>query len=292
MTDLGNGIAEELVFFPCGDEELSGVLTSPSEPNGHVVVVSWGAAAIPSSGPNQLRTRMARSLAADGYHCLRFDYVGMGESSGAYRTPTMTGSYADQIIAASTWLATRGFERVLLLGNCFGAWSSLMAAPSVTDLEGLVLSNPPVRRDHTQVRSAKAPLGWWVRRIKALQLSKLKSSQHRAAYRRLVKGKVTSLVGSETVDTQFVDAVQELFERGVPTLFTHQDDGFGQDLEAELENGLRESIEKGPRPSRAIKLEGHISGNIAAQASLIEAVRYWLRDLHATESRPEPAQLA
>lgn len=285
MTILSNGISEEGVFFSCGEQTLAGVFTSPSEPNGHAVLIEWGAGTLPSSGPNQVRTRMARALAADGYHCLRFDHMGVGESTGEYDPPTLSTPFIEQIVAATTLLETRGLERITLVGNCFGAWSCLMAAPSVPGLEGLVMSGPPVRRNHYQARGANASMRFWVRGLKGLKLSKLKNARHRNAYRQLVKGKLGSLAGVQPRDTRFVDAMQGVFERGVPSLLIHQDDAFGADLVAELDHGLRDAINDAPPPTRVVALDGYIPRNFSAQSSLIEDVRRWLSEVRMTESR-------
>ena len=91
---------EEPVFF--GREgELFGVLTPAASParGVGVALMNWGA--WEPAGPDQLWTRLARRLAADGFDCLRYNARGVGESAGrtaefhAARPPLMWSSEAN-----------------------------------------------------------------------------------------------------------------------------------------------------------------------------------------------------
>ena len=161
-----SNVEERLVFFPCGDAALAGVLTVPREANGRTILIPWGAGAFPSSGRNRLRTRLRRTLAEEGFYCFRFDYLGVGESDGEYRTPDMDRPNTEEIVAASAWLTSQGLGRITIVTNCFGGWSSLMAAPKILGLEGFAAVNPPVRRDHDQVRAGDGSLLWWINKIR------------------------------------------------------------------------------------------------------------------------------
>ena len=142
-------VEEEPAFFPFGDLMLAGILTAPSTPNGVVVVIPFGSALYSSAGPNRLRAHLARLVAASGYHAFRFDYQGVGESEGQHRPPDMENPYCEEIAAACAWLATQGLSRVIIVANCFGAWSSLMAAPSISGLEAVALVNSPVTVEYS-----------------------------------------------------------------------------------------------------------------------------------------------
>ena len=66
------------VRFPVADERAFGILTEPLGTARGIGVVLLNA----TSDRNRLQTRLARRLAAIGFHVLRFDYRGFGESSG------------------------------------------------------------------------------------------------------------------------------------------------------------------------------------------------------------------
>jgi pimeloyl-ACP methyl ester carboxylesterase len=282
-------IEEQLVFFPCGETTLAGILAIPMEPNGRTVVIPWGSGTFPSSGRNRIRARLARTLATDGFHTFRFDYRGVGESEGDYVKPHLAKPNTDEIIAACAWLTSQGLSQVVLVANCFGGWSALMAAPSIPGLKGVAVVNSPVRRDHRQVRGTWR---WWASRLKKVRLGKLRSAKHRAAYRKLVTNKASSLLrhrsrtdstGSDESGSRrsFSEAVHYLLDNGIPLLLVYGDGDFRSDLESELDNGLRKAIERVGSPTRLVTVVGRLGdlASLAAQDELLDGVIPWPREL-------------
>src|SRR5688572_16871199 len=96
--------AEELVFFPCADISLAGILATPLHPNGLAVVLPWGGGSFPSSAQNRVRARLARTLAERGFYTFRFDNIGVGESEGQYRKADLAKPNTEEILAASAFL--------------------------------------------------------------------------------------------------------------------------------------------------------------------------------------------
>jgi len=270
------GLEERLVFFPCGALSLAGILTVPPEPNGRTVLIPWGAGPFPSSGRNRVRARLARTLAAEGFHSFRFDYPGVGESEGEFRSVDMAAPNTEEIVAASTWLTSQGLPRIVVVGHCFGGWSSLMAAPMIPGLEGMAVLNAPVRRDHEQVASWQ----WWATRLKRLTVRKLRSAERRARYRKLVAAKASSLFGSASSGTRFSRAVGYLLDRRIPVLLMYGDDDFRADFESELDRGLRAAMEKADPPTRLITVSERLGGaSLGSQAALLKGVVPWLHEL-------------
>ena len=282
-------IEEQLVFFPCGGTNLAGILAIPSEANGGTVLIPWGSGAFPSSGRNRIRAHLARALAAQGFHTFRFDYRGVGESDGDYRKPHLAEPNTDEILAAAAWLASEGLSHIVVVANCFGGWSSLLAAPMIPGLEGMAVVNAPVRRDHQQVRGTWR---WWASRLKKVRLGKLRSAKHRAVYRKLVATKASSLIGLRSSakltgsdgsrsSKSFSQAVRYLLDHRIPVLLMYGDGDFRPDLESELDRGLRSAIEKAGPPSRLITVKGRLEGlgSLAAQEDLLNCVVPWPLEL-------------
>ena len=207
---------EQPLFFPYGDLSLSGVLTLAPEPNGRTVLLTWGPSLVSSAGVNRVRARIARALAAEGYHSFRFDYPGIGESQGTYGRPSRTTPLADEVTGVADWLASAGHDRLLILGNCLGGWSALVAASRIPQLEGMFLVNPPVKRDHKQVRAAEEGWRWWVAGLRKVSISKLRNPAQRAKYRKMLAAKGSAVVGSTSNDQRFPQAVRAVLDRGVP----------------------------------------------------------------------------
>jgi pimeloyl-ACP methyl ester carboxylesterase len=274
-------IEERLVFFPSGTSSLAGILTVPSQPNGRTVLIPWGTSTAPSSGINGVRARLARTLADEGFHSFRFDYPGVGESDGDYRVGQMSSPLVEEIEAACTWLAGQGLERIVIVANCFGGWSGLMAAPKLAGLEGMVIVNPPVRRDHKQVRAADEGWQWWVKRLKRFRFKKVRSAEYRAQSRKLLAAKGSSLAGTGSRDKRFSNAVRHLLDRRIPILVIYGIHDFLADFESELEQGLGAAMEQAGPPTRyvtvPVRLEGFAS--LDAQAFLLGEVVPWLHSL-------------
>lgn len=282
------GAEERLVFFPCEGACLAGVLTLAPEPNGRTILIPWGAGAFPSSGRNRIRARLARTLAELGFHAFRFDYLGVGESDGEYQKPDLARPNIKEIVAASEWLTSEGFSRIVVVGHCFGGWSSLLAAPMIPGLEGMVVVNAPVRRDHKQIRRSWR---WWASRVKKLTLKKLLSAEHRAAYRKLVRAnassamrspsKAPSTVGLGPSTARFSSAVTHLLKHRIPLLLMYGDDDFRVDLEIELDRGLNAAITKAGPPTRLITVPEHLEGcaSLDAQDALLKGIVPWLQEL-------------
>jgi pimeloyl-ACP methyl ester carboxylesterase len=277
---IPESIEERLVFFPFGATSLAGILAVPAEPNGRTVLIPWGGGAYPSSGRNRLRTRLARTLAEQGFHSFRFDYRGVGESDGDYRRPDMAAPNTEEVVAACAWLASQGLPRIVIVAHCFGAWSSLMAAPMIPGLEGMALINAPVRRDHEQMAGAGS-WRWWASHLRKLKLSKLRSAERRARYRKLVAAKASSLVGSGSSDTRYARAVGFMVDRRIPVLLIYGEDGFRADLELEADHGLRAAIERAGPPTRLVTVSERLQGcaSLAAQDVLLKEVVPWLHEL-------------
>src|SRR5574341_346327 len=85
MPDLAGPETREVpVFFPVKGEQLFGVLSIPEGASrGTGVIQLVGGSFIPGTNINRVAVRLARTLAARGFHVLRFDYHGVGECTGS-----------------------------------------------------------------------------------------------------------------------------------------------------------------------------------------------------------------
>ncbi len=87
----------------------------------------------------------ARALAQRGHAVLRFDYMGNGDSDGAFEESSAETNLSDIKAAAGHLKSIDGAgEGVYLLGLCLGATFASIAAEEISDVTGLVLWNPVV----------------------------------------------------------------------------------------------------------------------------------------------------
>lgn len=279
-------VDERLVFFPCGPTNLAGVLTIADRPNGRTVLLPWGTSTAPSSGVNGVRTHLARTLADEGFNSFRFDYPGVGESDGDYHPGEMSAPLIDEIQAACAWLADQGLERIVIVANCFGGWSSLAAASKLSGLEAMALVNPPVKRDHKEIRAGGGGWRWWIKRLRRLRLRKLASAEYRNRSRRMLAAKGSVITGSGSRDNRFSRAVGHLIERRIPLLIIYgADHDFRPDFDSEMENGLRAAIKEAGGSVRVDivpdRLDARGLASLESQALLVSKVVPWLHSLPA-----------
>ena len=138
---------EEATLFDCAGETLLGILARPETPaeTGVVLIVGGPQYRV---GSHRQFVLLSRALAAAGYAVLRFDYRGMGDSSGAQRD--FEGVSSD-IAAAIDTLQTRlpTIKHIALWGLCDAAAAALLYCHDTHDprVTGLCLLNPWVRSE-------------------------------------------------------------------------------------------------------------------------------------------------
>lgn len=144
---------EETAQFDCDGESLIGILAKPESPSPTGVVLIVGGPQY-RAGSHRQFVLLSRALAAAGFSVLRFDYRGMGDSSGAQRD--FEGVSVD-IAAAIDALQQRlpCVKQVALWGLCDAAAAALLYCHETQDprVNGLCLLNPWVRSDASLART-------------------------------------------------------------------------------------------------------------------------------------------
>lgn len=275
-------IRETPVFFEGGSATLAGIVTEPRDSNDLVVMIPWGAGAYPSSARNRFRARLARTLAERGFHAFRFDYEGVGESDGVFRTRTLDDPFDADIVAASTWLTHRGFERQLVVGNCFGAWSTLVAVDRLPALSGIAMLNAPVKHDHHQQLTMRRSLRRWARKARRMKLGRWLDSDVRSRARTIAATKIGDVAGVQSRHaSHYGKAMRVVAERRLPLLVVYGNDGFRGDFEAALESGLDRVFDGQGHLSRYELLDQPMTGypSLAIQHKAMEVVTSWADDV-------------
>lgn len=137
------------ILFTCAGEQLLGILSQPGRPAATGVLVIVGGPQY-RSGSHRQFALLARALAEAGYPVLRFDYRGMGDSSGEPRN----FEQIDEDIAAAInafFQHCPQLQRVALWGLCDAASASLLYWLATRDprIAGFCLLNPWVRSETT-----------------------------------------------------------------------------------------------------------------------------------------------
>jgi uncharacterized protein len=144
-------IQEIPVAFSCRGDALIGIVHVPESPR------SRGVLAIVAGGPQyrggccRQLVQMARSLSAEGFPVMRFDYRGLGDGAGEYKgfldiAPDLTAAIDIFLDKAP------GVEEVVLWGGCDASSAALIHGPKHPKVKGLILGNPFVHNEATHAK--------------------------------------------------------------------------------------------------------------------------------------------
>ena len=259
--------AETPVFFECNGDTMFGIHTRPETRRGIGVVIAQGGDMVNVSFQrNQLAVRLARMLAADGYDVIRFDYHGMGESTGELGRMHVDEPFTDDVAAAANVLRRDGIDKFVLIGSCYGARAVLSAAPLIAGTIGVLMSSPPVgsyeRGDSQEAADRLArnlALGDYVKKgVSTKSLKQLSDPVHRQRAVRLAKAKFSAiwrkLTGTSKkqeragtwVSKELVGPMRDMVRAGVPVLVQYgTEDPLLRDWERALNSPLGQILERG-----------------------------------------------
>jgi pimeloyl-ACP methyl ester carboxylesterase len=139
-------VVDRPAFVDAAGETLFAVCSEPENPGrvGVILLPAGGYTFTPQR--NRWGVDLAHRLASLGHTTVRFDWKGIGDSTGSVDTFALDRPAVEDAEAALTLL---GSERRVLMGQCYGARTALAMAGTVDRLAGVVLISPPVR-DHAR----------------------------------------------------------------------------------------------------------------------------------------------
>lgn len=142
LLSLVNRFGEHYLRIASGDNELAAIAHFPSgkESSTGVVIIVGGPQY--RVGAHRLFVQLARHLANEGYPVLRFDFAGMGDSTGS---PKVFSERASDISAAIQTLREcyPGIQSVSLWGLCDGATAAILHAGEQKDgVQQVIAVNP------------------------------------------------------------------------------------------------------------------------------------------------------
>jgi alpha-beta hydrolase superfamily lysophospholipase len=129
------------------DGSLFGILTRGDADTSRTAILMFNAGSVHHVGPSRIYVTLARSLAAMGFVCLRFDLEGIGDSvlraPGRENHPYPDNAPADAR-SALDFLHAQGYSRFLALGLCSGAHAAFHLGLTAQrhDIAELILINP------------------------------------------------------------------------------------------------------------------------------------------------------
>lgn len=135
---------EKAITFESGNEHLLGIFHEVEQATNVAVLLVVGGPQY-RVGSHRQFVQLSRYLAQEGVPSLRFDYTGMGDSTGEKKSFEEIDS--DILSAVNTLVAQTGAEKVVIWGLCDAASAAMMYVPTDDRISGLVLLNPWLRSD-------------------------------------------------------------------------------------------------------------------------------------------------
>ena len=234
---------EETPFFvQASGEDVFGIVTEPTAPGkGVAVIVLSGGAFVGATNRNRVSVRLTRQLAARGYHGVRMDYHGVGDSTGELYEYRLDKPFVADLLAVVDHLEGQGVHEFVLLGStCFGSRTALAAAEYVRQVRAVLLFAVPLF-DSLDVPSIEAtPTATFARRALSTRVWRdLRDRKRRQRYVRIIRTKALAgltRVGRrvtrrgftdqpvDLVSPRFLEPLAKLVERGTPVLLGYGDD--------------------------------------------------------------------
>jgi alpha/beta superfamily hydrolase len=130
---------EEKIIVQSGAVELEGLYAERSSGNG--VVITHPHPLYGGDLYSPVVEAIATAYKKLGFSTLRFNFRGVGKSSGSY---DKGNGEQEDVFSAVGFLERQGLEAVHLSGYSFGAWVNALAVKKALNLAGMTMVAPPV----------------------------------------------------------------------------------------------------------------------------------------------------
>ncbi len=314
---------EKVVSFESGQFRLNGIIHSPPKTEGRVGVILLCPGYKHRVGQHRLYVYLARRLCKEGFHVLRFDFHGLGDSGGEierclfadFWNFVQRGGFVDDTIAAIDYFTKEiAPERIVLMGLCGGAITALLAAAREERVDGILPINIPVMLESSSADwfTEQMPAGLadrllsgYLRRLLSpeswLRLLTFKSD-YRAIWKSLVskisrrlerteRARLEDLEAGGRLSPYFLQSFSRYAESRRPVLFLFSGNdkfrwAFESDFEARLPEGKdgRMTI-----PKFVVESANHSLTLPEWREALVDKATIWLREeLAPSSGNPAP----
>jgi uncharacterized protein len=151
-----HNVSRTIVELHRDGKTLRGILEGPADATGApgvLLLPGWGGV---RTGPHGILRSAAERLAGEGYLCLRFDFLGRGDSDGAVSDHDLSSQIEDAKVAAGYLREVRGCPRLALIGICSGGEVAVGSLYDGLRADAVALwSSPVFSADATFGRRAK-----------------------------------------------------------------------------------------------------------------------------------------
>jgi pimeloyl-ACP methyl ester carboxylesterase len=291
---------ETVALFEATGGPLTGVISRPAvQPSRGAVLLCGGGWYGTITNRNRIYVRLARSLAIAGYDVLRFDWHGVGESTGHIDQFDLDSPFVEDVMAAGRYLRSQSQHDPVLVGVCFGARAALAAAHAGLPLSSLVLVSFPVPKPRDETRSE-----WYTNRLSLRDLARaafqsaiisaIFDANARRVYRKAVRMKWRSVKASlglasasrtrirtRLTAQDLLLVLVHLHDRNVPTFFLFGEDDLALHSFALFSKGpLSSFLAETDSLVTIARASGHMHSfdTLASQDEFVAQVEAWITD--------------
>ena len=125
-------------------DELAGILDLPS---GEPAAFALFAHCFTCSKNLKAATNVSRAMIAANIAVLRFDFTGLGQSSGKFEDAGFSSNVAD-LLSAARWLESEYRAPAVLVGHSLGGTAALQAAPDIDSVRAVATIGSPADPQH------------------------------------------------------------------------------------------------------------------------------------------------
>ncbi len=144
-------VVHQPLVFPCGEDWLIAIVSRPRAPRPRGVLIVVGGPQY-RAGSHRQFALLANHLAEQGAAAMRFDYGGMGDSTGELKNFEKVGPDLRAAIDAF-FAAVPQLKDVVIWGLCDAASAAMFYAHQDPRVSGVVLLNPWVRTAQGQAKA-------------------------------------------------------------------------------------------------------------------------------------------
>ncbi|MGH2726180.1 MAG: alpha/beta fold hydrolase [Actinomycetota bacterium] len=293
---------ETPVYIPADGNDIFAIFTRPTTTsNGICAVLLLGGVFSLSITRNRMSVKLARSLAAKGYHVLRMDFHGVGESTGSFDESRLARPWAGDLMGAVEWLRAQGMDQFVLLGHCFGGRTCLAAAPQIPELKALGLVVVPVMDyNHFELavkNRSELKAGAFVKRAaRGSVLRGMLRPRDRRRYMHILKAKLRRKKAGgeempwEQASPHYMGYLSQVIDRRVPLLLAFGTECLAKDFDKAVTGKLGKLLKRADGFLEVHRFDRMAHGfpNLATQDGSIDLVENWLDRVVAPPS-PELA---
>jgi pimeloyl-ACP methyl ester carboxylesterase len=301
MSNAVKAEHEVPVFIAAGGEDLFGIWTNPTNREKGDALVLLTGGDIPSMSRNRMNVSIARRVAATGMHAFRFDWHGIGDSTGSLERIRLEEPMVEDLAEVIRAVRARGLSQVVLWGSCGGARAALAYAEQTPEVVGMILISCPLRDGQLYEGFEEQPVGQIVtyykkrlsigsavhglmtrstrRRFLFVLKRKLKAARGRLFTReRGRKGELS------WVSPSFLETFEHTMDAKVPMLLIYgTEDSFYDDFEAAKNGEFGALLERAGSRVEVQCLPTTLHGfpSLESQEMVIDASLEWLVRLPA-----------